>query len=224
MLGKISKKYVLLLIGIAAIGIAVGIALFTRYDQPALHPQIASTNIETDTPKTPNESVELYKGEVVTIADTFSVKVPNGWRASISTTPSFLGVMFARPNQLESLTYNTELTPAIDYGGIPTWSGLTEHFFIIAPTTARSFKVSDHLEASSAPFIFNDSTVGTKFSVIKYAAEAKNWGGLQKDTEWQGRTYIYEKDGKKIEAHVALYPSSTISLDFYEKVIRTLHF
>ena len=72
------------------------------------------------------------------------------------------------------------------------------------------------------PFTFDDGFVGQKYYVVKHAAEAQKWGGLQKDTEWQGRTYIYEKDGKRVEAHLALYPSNTVDIDFFEEVVKSI--
>ena len=183
-----------------------------------------STGTDDKAVKPSSKAEEPYQGVVTDIAGTFSIKVPNGWRASVSENPSFLAIMFARPNQLGSLAYNTKNTPVIDRDGIPAWNGLTEHFFVIAPTTSQAFNPEAHLEVSAQPFAFSDGTTGQNYYVVKHEDEARKWGGLQKDAEWQGRTYIYEKDGKRIEAHLALYPSTNISIPFYEDVIRTLHF
>lgn len=172
--------------------------------------------------QTPVEPAELYKGQTTPIASSFSIKVPNGWSASISNDPNFLAVMFARPNQLDSLVYTPDATPTIDQQGIPSWSGLTEHFFVIEPLASRQFNPTDHQEVSSEPFTFDDGTVGQRYYVVKHAAEAQQYGGLQKDSEWIGRTYIYEKDGKHVEAHLALYPSSGVDVAFLEGVIKTL--
>ena len=189
-------------------------------------PTMSNEAIKTDAPpiipESPAEPTEAYKGETTFVADTFSIKVPNGWTASVSNSTNFLAIMFARPNQLTSLIYNRDIPPAIDPLGIPSWSGLTEHFFVIAPTVARQFNQNDHQEVSSEPFTFDDGFVGQKHYVVKHATEAQQYGGLQEDSEWQGRTYIYEKDSKRIEAHLALYPSTAIDLDFYENVVRTL--
>lgn len=184
-------------------------------------PQKITEKKQADTSK-PTEKPESYKGKTVLVADTFTIKVPNGWSGSISKSPHFLAIMFARPNQLASLTYNAATPPAIDELGIPSWNGLTEHFFIIMPTAANTFDPKAHLEVSSKPFVFDDGVKGKKYYVVKHAAEAQKWGGLQKDTEWQGRTYIYEKAGKRVEAHLALYPSTKIDITFYEEVVRSV--
>ena len=164
----------------------------------------------------------MYSGEIATVNGSFTVKVPNGWTASISNGASFLAIMFARPNEINSLAYNPDTPPIIDPSGIASWNGLTEHFFVTSPSEARKFNSADHLEVSSEPFTFDDSHVGEKYFVVKRAAEAQQWGGLQKDAEWHGRTYIYDNGSKRIEAHLALYPSATIDIDFFEKVIRTI--
>ena len=218
-------KFTTLVVGMTILVLIGSIALFSYTQssrQSTPDPSEITTSSGTPQQDTPTQPAEPYKGEAVPIADSFAIKIPNGWAASISNKTSFLGVMFARPNQLESLVYNADTPPAIDQQGIPAWNGLTEHFFVITPTASRQFNPNDHLEITSEPFTFNDGTVGTRYYVIKHTSEAKKWGGLQKDTEWQGRTYIYEKDGKKIEAHLALYPSTKISIPFYESVIRTL--
>ena len=130
--------------------------------------------------------------------------------------------MFAQPEQLGTLVY-TPGTPPTVTSGIATWNGLTEHFFIRTPrSSSQTFNPSDHQEITSEPFTFSDGTVGTKYYVVKHTTEAAKWGGLLRDTEWQGRTYIYKKDGAQIEAHLALYPSHTIDIAFYESVIRTV--
>jgi len=225
MLRKRTTKTIALLGTAVLILLICSIALlsYMQHTRQSL-PVSSESTPQSDSPPgdSPSQPTELYKGEVTPVADSFSIKTPNGWAASISTKSSFLGIMFARPNQLESLKYNADTPPTIDKLGIPAWSGLSEHFFVIAPTVSRQFNPDDHLNISSEEFIFNDGTIGKKYFVVKYANEAQKWGGLQKDTEWQGRTYIYEKDGKHIEAHIAVYPSSSIDIEFYENVVKTL--
>jgi len=165
---------------------------------------------------------EPYIGKSVAIGEAFSLKVPNGWKASISTNPSFLAVQFARPGQLESLVYDATREPIIDHNGIPSWSGLTEHFYVRAVSPSQAFDPSRHDEVSSEPFTFSDGTVGRKYLVTKSASEAKKWGGLLKDSEWYGRVFEYKKDGKTIEAHLAFYPSTDIDEAFYESVAKTV--
>lgn len=191
---------------------------------PKTSPVSNSPITSPDSPMQPeNKPVETkYMGAVTNIADSFSVKVPNGWSASISTTPSFVAIMFSRPNNLGSLVYAADSLPSIDRSGIAAWNGLTEHFFILAPKANLRFNPADHQEVSSEPFVFDDGHNGQKFYVVKRAAEAQKWGGLQKDSEWEGRTYIYEKGDDRIEAHLALYPSTDIDVAFFEKVIRTI--
>ena len=229
MRNKLSKKSLVIITCVAVISIAAicTAALTAQYNSS--NPSIASsqesqTNVPEHTDEIPVAPIEAYKGVSTSVADKFSIKVPNGWRASIANNPEFLAIMFARPNQLDSLVYNEATPPIVDNNGIPSWGGLTEHFFVILPTAARAFNPQDHLEVSSKPFTFDDGTVGQSYYVVKHADEANKWGGLQKDTEWQGRTYIYEKDGKKVEAHLALYPSTSVSIPFYESVVRTLTF
>lgn len=229
MFKKISKKrrqqLAVTILVLAAISGALLIMYFYRNNlaSTATHEK-TSNSAPKEADKSSTKPIEPYQGVSTVVADAFSIKVPNGWHASISNNPNFLAIMFTRPNQLDSLVYNAYKTPIIDYDGIPSWSGLTEHFFVILPTSAQAFDPNDHLEVSSQPFTFDDGTIGQKYYVIKHTDEAQKWGGLQKDTEWQGRTYIYEKDGKKIEAHLALYPSTSVSLSFYENVVRSLKF
>lgn len=177
---------------------------------PEEHPPVAKT------------STKPYEGSKINVADAFTVTVPNGWQGSISTAETFTAIMFARPNQLTSLVYDKAAKPSIANDGIASWNGLTEHFFILAPTSSQQFTPSAHENVSSESFTFNDGTVGKKYYVVKYAEEAKKWGGLQRDTEWQGRTYIYEKNGIRIEAHLALYPSTKIDIPFFEETIKSI--
>jgi len=220
---RTKKVIVILSVGLV---LTCSLLVFRYYRQPTGQ-SVPHSSEKTPTSTAPSQStsvelIEPYTGEIVPVSNRFSVKTPNGWTASISNTTNFLAIMFARPNQLESLVYNAEKTPLIEQQGIPAWNGLTEHFFIIAPEASRAFNPANHLEITSEPFTFNDGTIGIKYFVVKHASEANKLGGLQKDTEWQGRTYIYEKDGKHIEAHLALYPSSTIDIEFYENVVKTL--
>jgi hypothetical protein len=222
MLGLIRSKTVLCI----AVTLAVCIAAFLIYSlipRPS-HPSTVETVVAP--PAAPQEPetqpAEPYTGEVTNVANTFAIKTPDGWSASISDSSSFLAIMFAQPNQLQSLVYSTGVAPSIDQSGIPAWSGLTEHFFVLEPMAIQQFNPTDHLEVTSEQFVFDDGTVGQKYYVVKHAEEAQKWGGLQKDTEWQGRTYIYEKDGRRIEAHLALYPSSTTGLKLYEEVVRSI--
>lgn len=219
------NKKVLGLLGIfasSAVLVFTGIALVTPYVMPEkTDPAIANTESQ-DTQEPPAQPAEAYKGAVTPITDKFSIKIPNGWTATIPENDPFFAVVFARQNQLRSLAYNSAKPPVIDRSNVPLWNGLGEHFFLATPTPARQFDQNDHLEVTSEPFVFDDGYTGQKYYVVKRAAEAQKWGGLQKDTEWQGRTYIYEKDGQRIEAHLALHPSSGIDVDFYEKVVRSL--
>lgn len=224
---RMSKKRLTLIttmsLVIVAIIAATILIYITRNNSPTPVVPTQSTSTKPQPTEQPAaQPPEAYQGVSTVIANSFSIKVPNGWRASVSHSPSFTAIIFAQPNQIDSLTYDERNAPVIDYNGIALWSGLTEHFFVIMPTVAQAFNPSDHLEVSSQAFTFNDGTVGQSYYVVKHAAEAQKWGGLQKDTEWQGRTYIYEKDGKKVEAHLAVYPSTGISIAFYEEVVKTL--
>lgn len=222
---KKNKKLlsILLLFITSAALVFIAIALITPYVMPEKREPVATTTESKDTNESPAEPVEAFKGEVAPITDTFSIKIPNGWTATIPESDPFFAAVFARQNQLQSLAYNPTTPPVLDRSNVPLWNGLTEHFFVATPTPERQFNQSDHLEVTSEPFVFDDGHTGQKYYVVKRAAEAQKWGGLQKDTEWQGRTYIYEKDGQRIEVHLALYPSSGIDVDFYEKVVRSLH-
>ena len=229
MVKKNAWRYSLIILVVAICAVAIGIAmLFGIFNHGTAMTPIKSDAVLASDPNQPDmptaQLVEAYEGMSTTVADRFSLRVPSGWRASISENSSFLAIMFARPNQLESLVYTTNGAPAVDRDGIPAWSGLTEHFFVIEPTASQAFKPGDHQEVSSQTFAFDDGTVGTQYLVVKRADEAQRWGGLQKDAEWQGRTYIYEKDERRVEAHIALYPSTKIPLPLYEDVVRSLQF
>jgi len=217
-----TKRIILIVTSLLIVGF--GIYLLVR---PQFSPSPPSAMMEnspqpTNPSPTPQQPEEVYKGAVTTIAGRFSVKVPNGWTASISKNPSFTAIMFSRPNKLGALVYQPNVAPSIDENGIATWNGLTEHFFILLPAASQRFNPSAHLEVTSAPFQFDDGHVGTKYDVVKHSAEAKKWGGLQRDSEWHGRTYIYELNGQQVEAHLALYPSSGVDIPFYENVARTI--
>lgn len=183
--------------------------------------QAVSVSNEPNSPEV-TAPTENYSGKEEVVANAFRIKIPNGWKASISDSNSFRAIMFARPEQLSALTYSAEVAPTIDRAGIPAWSGLTEHFFVLAPTASGRFSSTDYREVTSEKFTFNDGTVGTKYSVVLHSDEAVQYGGLLRESEWQGRTYIYEANGTYVEAHLALYPSSTIDKVFYESVIQTI--
>lgn len=194
--------------------------------------QPAQKNTDASPSKVANESTkpnpekvsnETYSGERVTVANQFSIKVPDGWQASISEVSGFKAIMFARPEQLSSLVYEANKPANISRDGIASWSGLTEHFFVLAADTPQKFNPAEHQEITSEAFTFDDATVGLKYTVIKHANEATRWGGLLRDSEWQGRTYIYTKDGKQIEAHLALYPSAKLDIAFFESVARSIN-
>ena len=225
-MSKKSKKTLIPVLVIAVVLLVAGVVSWMYFNaiptSPLATSEVPGDNTLAKAKEPASQPAEAYTGRTVSVADTFSIKVPNGWTASVSNSPNFLAIMFARPNQLNTLVYNASTPPAIDQQGIPSWNGLTEHFFVIAPIESRYFNPSQHLEVSSEPFTFSDGFVGQKYYVVKHAVEAQQWGGLQKDAEWQGRTYIYEKDGKRIEAHLALYPSTKVDIDFYENVVRSL--
>lgn len=185
----------------------------------------ASESDPTDSPAPPPSSQpDDYTGQDVAVGSSFTVKVPNGWRASVSAQQSFLAIQFARPGKLESLVYDKNTPPAVDHNGIPSWDGLTEHFYIRGMTApAQVFKPENHAEVISESFTFYDGTVGERHSVTKHSSEATKWGGLLKDNEWYGRVYVYKKDGKSVEAHLAYYPSTKIDPVFYEKVAKSIH-
>lgn len=228
---NIRKKTVILaltVISIAIIGLVVFLVTRPSMRQPASSQNASSTKEpisppKTSEPTTPEAPAKAYIGTVTKIADNFSVSVPNGWRASVSSNPTFLAVQFARPGEIESLTYQPATPPAVDYGGIPAWDGLTEHFYIRKITSAsQSFTPSAHREVTAEPFIFDDGTAGTKYSVTKHAEEAKTYGGLLKDNEWYGRVYVYKDGDTTIEAHLAYYPSTKITPAFFESVAQSI--
>ena len=197
-----------------------------------LAPKPASQQVSTHSTPSPSASrdpspapqaVEAYSGQEIAISSNFKVKVPNGWRASVSTQANFLAVQFARPGEIKSLVYNKSVPPTIDYNGIPSWGGLTEHYYMRSITAeSQAFDPASHAEITSEQFTFADSTVGTKYFVTKRATEAQKWGGLLKDSEWYGRVYVYEKTGKRIEAHIAYYPSTQIDTAFFENVAASI--
>ncbi len=227
---KKSKKItIVLLVAISTI-LLIGIAIYflaTSPDNQNNTSSITPPKSKEDTVVTSKTTVppKAYEGKVTTIGDELKIKIPNGWTASVSSSTNFLAVMFARPGQLESLIYNPDKPPAVDYNGIPAWSGLTEHFYIRQMTTpSQNFAPGDHDEVSSKKFTFDDNTTGKKYMVTKRTPEANKYGGLQKDAKWHGRVFVYEKDSKRVEAHLAFYPSSKIDEIFYEKVAKSIHF
>lgn len=185
---------------------------------PAIPP--AENPTSQPTPQTPVVE-ESYKGKQVSVADAFSVSMPNGWTASTSDSVSFLAIMFASPNTIDDLVYKAGAKTTVSTG-IASWNGLTEHFYIRSVDSSQQFDSRQHQQVSSSAFTFDDDTEGKRYLVIKDANEAAQWGGLQKDSEWQGRTYIYEKNGKRIEAHLAVYPSTDIDIEFFEEVVRSI--
>lgn len=219
-----SMKRSALFIAVPAIALLAAAAYIFINSQTSSAPKATTQDKTVDSKQEPAESKpdKAYTGQLVTVADTFTISVPNGWKASVSNAGSFRAIMFARPEQLNTLVYDAKQAPAVDTNGIPAWDGLTEHFFVLVPNAGKEFSPSSHREITSEPFTFNDGTVGTKYYVVKHAEEAAQYGGLLRDNEWQGRTYIYEKNGKHIEAHLALYPSSKVDKSFYESVVRTI--
>jgi hypothetical protein len=219
---RLRQKRILLSIifFVTAMGLAIVSAIILM-NRPTSAPKSAKQTIlqkNQDTGK-PKES---YTGSAVLVTDALTIKVPNGWKASIADTGNFRGIMFARPEALASLTY-TAVTPAvIDRAGFPIPTRLSEHFFVLVPTASQAFTPTNHREVTSEPFTFDDNTAGTKYYVVKHSEEAEQYGGLLRDSEWQGRTYIYEKNDTRIEAHFALYPSSTIDKTFFESVVRSI--
>lgn len=219
------SKTVAVIVLIVSCALAVTLAV-------SLAPKPASQQVSTHSTPSPSagrdpspapQAVEAYSGQEIAISSNFKVKVPNGWRASVSTQVSFLAVQFARPGEIKSLVYSKSVPPTIDYDGIPSWGGLTEHYYMRAITVgSQAFDPSSHAEITSEQFTFADSTVGTKYSVTKRATEAQKWGGLLKDSEWYGRVYVYEKADKRIEAHIAYYPSTQIDTAFFESVAASI--
>ena len=213
----------------AIIGLAILLALCAFgilafiYFRPAQHTTVMMPDrkSEPSSEEIAPKDKTSYAGQPITVANTFTVKVPNGWTASTSEATNFTAIMFASPEHLQSLVYNESINPTVQ-SGIAPWSGLTEHFFILAPKPSSQFNPADHQEVTSEPFTFDDGTTGTKYYVVKHATEAQKWGGLLRDTEWHGRTYVYKKDGVQVEAHLALYPSHTIDVAFYESVIKSI--
>ena len=216
------KKKVIIGLAILLALCAFGILAFI-YFRPAQHTTVMMPDgkSEPSTEEIVPKDKTSYAGQPITVANTFTVKIPNGWTASTSEATTFTAIMFASPEHLQSLVYSESINPTVR-SGIAPWSGLTEHFFILAPKPSSQFNAADHQEVTSEPFTFDDGVVGQKYLVIKHAEEAKRWGGLLRDTEWQGRTYIYEHNGIRVEAHIAVYPSSKLDIPFFESVVRTI--
>lgn len=215
------REIIALLIVTVTLAVAALSFMLFQFGRSSAPPDTETLAVASEPPET-IVPTEAFIGQETLVGDAFIVTVPNGWTASISTSQSFLAIMFARPQKLQTLVYSATTPPTIDSNGIPAWGGLTEHFYIRSVSAAQSFNPAAHQEVSSEPFIFDDGTVGTKFFVVKHAAEATRYGGLLKDDEWQGRTYIYERDGRRVEAHLALYPSSEHDIEFYEEVVRSI--
>ena len=202
---------------------AFGILAFISF-RPAQHTTVMMPDrkSEPSSEEIAPKDKTSYAGQPITVANTFTVKVPNGWTASISEATTFTAIMFAQPEQLGTLSY-TPGTPATITSGIAAWNGLTEHFFVRTPrTSAQSFDSASHQEITAESFTFDDGTAGTKYYVVKHAGEAQKWGGLLRDNEWQGQTYIYKNGDHQVEAHLALYPSHSVDIAFCESVIRSI--
>ena len=216
------KKKVIIGLAILLALCAFGILAFI-YFRPAQHTTVMMPDrkSEPSSEEIAPKDKTSYAGQPITVANTFTVKVPNGWTASTSEATTFTAIMFASPEHLQSLVYNESINPTVQ-SGIAPWSGLTEHFFILAPKPSSQFNAADHQEVTSEPFTFDDGTAGTKYYVVKHAAEAQKWGGLLRDNEWQGRTYIYKNGDHQVEAHLALYPSHSVDIAFCESVIRSI--
>lgn len=205
------------------IAVFVGTILLVVTTIPAVKKDTTKDRKQTASEIEDKPTQKVIVGKTISVGEVFKVTVPGGWRASVSSNKTFLAVQFARPSQLESLVYDPDAQAIVDYGGIPAWNGLTEHFYIRAITDAsQAFNLEKHEEVTSESFLFNDGTTGTKYSVTKHAAEAQKWGGLQKDSEWFGRVYVYKKDDILVEAHLAYYPSTKIDTSFFEKVAQTI--
>lgn len=212
---------IILIIGLLLAAGTISLFLLSK-DTPA---EVTTNQPATEVVNEPLvEEPEKYQGQNTVVANSFQVTVPNGWVVSVSSAPSFTAIMFSRPNQLGDLVYQKETTPTIDYNGIAAWSGLTEHFFIVAPASGKEFNPSLHQQVASETFTFDDGIIGQKYTVTKDANDARAWGGLLRDDHWIGQTYIYSNGGKTIEAHLARYPSSTIDVSFYEEVVRSIQF
>lgn len=220
-MAKRTKKKVIIIIAAVCVIAAAGAGAYVmKFGIPWMNTKPV-TKSNQDTKKKP---VEAYRGIPIPVGNEFTVKLPLGWSASVSTDPSFFAVIFARPGKIDTLIYDTKKPPAADYAGIPAWSGLTEHFYIRSMTDkSKNFNPADHAEVKSEKFTFDDGTVGTKYLVTKHAAEAKKYGGLLKDNEWYGRVFVYEKGGKRVEAHLAFYPSTKIDESFFTKVAKSVH-
>ena len=225
----ISRRKVILGVSAATVVIIAGILGVWMYRDQTTAPepivQLSGTaNTESKITAPPaEEPMDQLTGEKISVGDKFHILVPSGWRASVSTQPTFLAVQFARPGQIESLVYNKAQPAAVDYNGIPAWNGLTEHFYVRAITVpSQAFNPASHAEVMSEPFTFSDGTIGKKYLVTKHAAEAQKWGGLRKDDVWYGRVFVYPKGEMTVEAHLAFYPSTKIDQKLFEKVAATI--
>ena len=223
----VSRRKIAAILFIAIATLTMGLIGAGLYYRTSVAPQTpaASTKITSPqpTPASATKTPEPLAGEKVSVTDNFQILVPGGWRASVSTQPTFLAIQYARPGQINSLVYDAKQPAHVDYDGIPAWNGLTEHFYVRAITSSpQAFNSAAHAEVTSDSFTFTDGTIGKKYSVTKHATEAQKWGGLLKDSEWRGRVYVYEKNDKTIEAHLAYYPSTAIDPAFFEKIAATI--
>lgn len=176
--------------------------------------------IKTNPKANPHPTI---KTSPVTVGSTFAVNVPNGWSARVSTQQDFIAIQVGTPGTIDKLTYNETQPPVIDYSGIPSWNGLTEHFYIRAITkSSQTFNPQPHARVAQSAFVFDDGTSGTLYSVTKDQSEAQKWGGLLKDSEWYGRVFVYKTETTTIEAHLAYYPSTKIDTKMFEQVARSI--
>lgn len=218
-----SKLIIIFIATIISVALIGGTIFYVSMpSKPSTQTGTTQSPVATDTPSG-EVMPDNYSGETVTVGDGFKVNVPNGWRASVSTNTSFLAIMFARPGAINSLAYDASKAPEVDFDGVPTWGGLTEHFYIRSMTVpSQNFNPKIHTEVATERFVFDNGTIGKKYLVTKHAEEAAQWGGLRKDDAWYGRVYVYEAGNKRIEAHLAYYPSTGIQETFFENVAKSI--
>lgn len=224
MAGKLRLITLMLLIILVLTLIGASVWIFVgSITQKSQETQSSTESAATISSSSPSPSPSAMRFSPVAIGSSFTVDIPNGWTARVSTQQDFIAIQAGTPGSIDKLAYSENTPPNIDYSGIPSWNGLTEHFYVRAITKpTQAFNPQAHANVMTSMFTFNDGTVGTQYFVTKDSTEAKKWGGLLKDDKWHGRVYVYKNGNTTIEAHLAYYPSTKISIEVFEQTIKTI--
>lgn len=197
------------------------------YKEPvAINTEVTvSTNTPTNTENTRKESpistkgIKAYEGKEAN-AGNFQIKVPNGWSVSIGQNSGYAGsnlAVFAGPNELSKLKYDSTKEPSIyPHAGLG-WDGYTEHFYVVSQEPDSSRDMSKY---SSREFELEDGTVGKRYvNSLKKQDQGDFYSFSQDADSYIDYIYEFEKNGIVVRAYIAMYSNSKFDLDLAEKII-----